>query len=121
MKKVKLNDLIEEIDESVLEAVQMLKANLRDPNAKISEKNTTANNLIRMKFSLIEAQRKQLFDRIEIKRANVTLEMQEIKLAEMKKALNPDATEDQKKTYSRVFSPDYKAPDIDDSVSREGL
>ena len=113
--------MLNNVDEGVMEAIDWVKGVIRNPAAKVSEKTAAANALIKMKTTFFTIQKQQSFDKMEYELKRIAVKTAQIKLDELVKATDPNATEKDKESYSKVFSPSMRASGIDDSVAREVL
>ena len=121
VKGVSITAIVNEIDEGVLDAVRVLKLAIKDEKAKVSERTTAANSLLKIKTQMFGMQRQQVYDRIDLKMKQINLRTAELKLLAMETVSNPASSPEQVKAHSRVLTPDMKPFGIDDKVSKEGL
>ena len=113
--------IVNEIDEGVLDAVRVLKAAIKDEKAKVSERTTAANSLLKIKTQMFGMQRQQVYDRIDLKMKQINLRTAELKLLALEGVADPKATPEQVKAHSRVLTPDMRPRDVVDKFSKEDL
>lgn len=121
IKGVSITAIVTEIDEGVLDAVRALKCAIKDENAKVSERTTAANSLLKIKTQMFGMQRQQVYDRIDLKMKQINLRSAELKLLALEGVADPKATPDQVKAHARVLTPDMRPQGIDDKVAKEGF
>jgi hypothetical protein len=121
IKGVSITAIVNEIDEGVLDAVRVLKAAIKDEKAKVSERTTAANSLLKIKTQMFGMQRQQVYDRIDLKMKQINLRTAELKLLAMETVSNPESSPEQVKAHSRVLTPDMRPNDVVDKFSKEGL
>lgn len=121
IKGVSITAIVNEIDEGVLDAVRVLKAAIKDEKAKVSERTTAANSLLKIKTQMFGMQRQQVYDRIDLKMKQINLRTAELKLLAMETVSNPASSPEQVKAHSRVLTPDMRPNDVVDKFSKEGL
>lgn len=121
VKGVSIVAMLNNVDEGVTEAIDWVKSVIRNPDAKISEKTAAANALIKMKTTFFAIQKQQSFDKMEYELKRIAVKTAQIKLDELVKATDPNATDKDKNNYAKVFSPSMRAAGIDDSVAKEVL
>lgn len=101
-------------DELISKAVKKVSEVMEDPLAKRTEVLNAADKIIKFKFMFQDAVRKQALDQIEFESRQLKLEEQKIKMEALRGAVDPNATPEDKKNYSRVFSPTFKPEGYDD-------
>lgn len=111
--------ILNSIDEGVMDAVDHVKSVIRSSDTKTTEKLSAANALIKMKVTFFKIQKEQSFDKLEYELKQINLKKARIQLQELEKALSPNATDNEIRTYSRVFTPSMRAEGIDDGVAKE--
>ena len=121
VRGVSITAIVNEIDEGVLDAVRVLKAAIKDEKAKVSERTTAANSLLKIKTQMFGMQRQQVYDRIDLKMKQINLRTAELKLLAMETVSNPASSPEQVKAHSRVLTPDMRPNDVVDKFSKEGL
>ena len=121
IRGVSITAIVNEIDEGVLDAVRVLKAAIKDEKAKVSERTTAANSLLKIKTQMFGMQRQQVYDRIDLKMKQINLRTAELKLIDLEGASDPKATPEQVKAHSRVLTPDMRPEGISDKVAKEGF
>ena len=118
---VTVSQIMVEADEGVLNAVKILKEVITSNHSKTSEKITSANSLIKIKTSMMNLQRQQIYDRLDLKLKRNALRASDIKLMALEKLNNPKATPEEIAEGTRTLTPDMKPDWINDSVAREKL
>lgn len=120
MKKVNNTELLRSIDNVVSTAVDKMVGILNDPRAKNSEVLNSADKLIKLRFQLQENIRKEALDKIKIEYEQLNLEEKQIKLVALRGLSDPKSTPAQNKTYSRVFSSEFRPDGIDTEILKTG-
>ena len=121
IRGVSITAIVNEIDEGVLDAVRVLKTAIKDDKAKVSERTTAANSLLKIKTQMFGMQRQQVYDRIDLKMKQINLRTAELKLIALEGISSTTATPEQVKAHSRVLTPDMRPNDVVDKFSKEGL
>ena len=121
IRGVSITAIVNEIDEGVLDAVRVLKQAIKDEGAKVSERTTAANSLLKIKTQMFGMQRQQVYDRIDLKMKQINLRSAELKLLALEGVADPKATPEQVKAHSRVLTPDMRPRDVVDKFSKEDL
>ena len=121
IRGVSIAAIVNEIDEGVLDAVRVLKQAIKDENAKVSERTTAANSLLKIKTQMFGMQRQQVYDRIDLKMKQINLRSAELKLLALEGVADPKATPEQVKAHARVLTPDMRPRDVVDKFSKEDL
>lgn len=121
VRGVSVVTILNAIDDGVMDAISHVKEVIRSSDTRTTEKLTAANALIKMKTTFFKIQKEQSFDRLDYEMKQLNVKMKKIQLAELEKALNPDATDSDRTNYSRVFTPAMRADGIDTDVLKEAL
>lgn len=120
MKRVTNTNLLRTVEESIPTAIKKIVDVLNSSHSKHSEILNAAEKLIKYRFQFQEALRKEALDKIEIEYKQLNLEEKRIKLEALRGVVTPDATPDQVRTYSRVFTPAMKPEDANTQILETG-
>ena len=104
IRGVSITAIVNEIDEGVLDAVRVLKAAIKDEKAKVSERTTAANSLLKIKTQMFGMQRQQVYDRIDLKMKQINLRTAELKLLAMETVSNPASSPEQVKAQIKALN-----------------
>ena len=121
IRGVSIAAIVNEIDEGVLEAVRVLKATVSNADAKITERTTAANSLLKLKTTMFNIERTRIYDRLDIKLKTIRVQEAEIKLKALQLLSDPNAGKGEVSVSRRVLTPDMRPQGIDDKVAKELL
>ena len=71
IRGVSITAIVNEIDEGVLDAVRVLKAAIKDEKAKVSERTTAANSLLKIKTQMLVSQGSKVIIGIDLKLSRI--------------------------------------------------
>lgn len=118
-KMVRNTDVLRSLDVNFETAITKLVGIMNDERSKPSEIMGSADKIIKLRFALQEAVKKEALDKIELEMKQLTLEEKQIKMVALRGLANPDSTPEQNKTHSRIFAPTAEFEITSDPIAKE--